>query len=130
MPERSVFDTRFFIEYFYSKDPRLLGRLKGYLRSVKVRIVSAVTVHELYRIDLEKEGRDVARLRSEVLQRDFKVIGVDYELAIRSAELRSKYRIPMADSMIAATAQVYKCPVVSDDPHFEKIKGLETRWIR
>ncbi|RLI28099.1 hypothetical protein DRO58_02895 [Candidatus Bathyarchaeota archaeon] len=129
MPERSVFDTRFFIEYFYSKDPRRLGKLKGYLRSVKVRFVSAVTVHELYRIDLEKEGKDVARLRSEVLRRDFKLIGVDYELAVRSAELRSRYRIPMADSMIAATAQVYKCPVVSDDPHFKKIKGLETRWI-
>jgi predicted nucleic acid-binding protein len=34
----------------------------------------------------------------------------------------------MADSVIAATAQIHGCPVVSDDPHFQKIEGIKTRW--
>lgn len=128
MPERSVYDTRFFVEYFYSGDSEFLSRLKEDLRSVRDRKVSVVTIHEVYRIDLEREGREVARLRSETLHRDFDVVDMDYETAIRSAELRSRHKIPMADSVIAATAQIHGCPIVSDDPHFQKIKGIKTRW--
>ena len=128
MPERSVYDTRFFVEYFYSGDSEFLSRLKEDLRSVRDRKVSVVTIHEVYRIDLEREGREVARLRSETIRRDFDVVDMDYETAIRSAELRSRHRIPMADSVIAATAQIRGCPIVSDDPHFQKIEGIKTRW--
>lgn len=128
MPERSVYDTRFFVEYFYSGDSEFLSRLKEDLRSVRDRKVSVVTIHEVYRIDLGREGRKVARLRSETIRRDFDVVDMDYETAIRSAELRSRHRIPMADSVIAATAQIHGCPIVSDDPHFQKIEGIKTRW--
>ncbi len=128
MPGKSVYDTRFFVEYFYSSDAKFLRRLKEDLRSVKERLVSAVTIHEVHRINLENEGSQVATLRSETIRRDFKFVDVDYETAIRSAELRSRHRMPMADSVIAATAQIYGCPVVSDDPHFQGIEGLKTRW--
>ncbi len=128
MPKRSVYDTRFFIEYFYSNDAVFLRRLKEDLRAVRERMVSALTVHEVYRITLEREGREVAILRSETIRRDFNVIDVDYEVAVRSAELRSKHRMPMADSVIAATAQINRCPLVSDDPHFQEIEELKTRW--
>ena len=128
MPKRSIYDTRFFVEYFYSSDPKFLEKLKEDLRSVRERMVSVITIHEIYRIDLEKEGGEVAKLRSETIRRDFQVIEMDYETAIRSAELRAKYRVPMADSIIAAVAQINSCPIVSDDPHFQKIENLKTRW--
>jgi len=128
MPERSVYDTRFFVEYFYSDDAGFLRRLKEDLRAVRERLVSALTIHEIHRINLEREGRDVATLRSETIRRDFDVVDVDYETAVRGAELRSRHRIPMADSVIAATAQIHGCPVVSDDPHFQEIEDLKARW--
>jgi len=128
MPEKSVYDTRFFVEYFYSGDSGFLRRLKEDLRAVRERMVSALTVHEIHRINLEREGREIAALRSETIRRDFNVVDVDYETAVRSAELRSRYRIPMADSVIVATAQIRGCPLVSDDPHFREIEDLKTRW--
>ena len=128
MRERSVYDTRFFVEYFYSGDTGFLRRLKEDLRAVRERMVSALTIHEVYRVILEREGREVAILRSETIRRDFNVVDVDYETAVRSAELRSKHRIPMADSVIAATAQIRGCPLVSDDAHFKQIPDLKTRW--
>jgi len=128
MPEKSVYDTRFFVEYFYSDDADFRRKLKEDLRKARNRMVSALTVHEIYRINLEKEGREVANLRAETIHRDFNIADVDYETAIRSAELRSKYRIPMADSIIAATTQIHGCLLVSDDPHFQKIEDLKTRW--
>jgi predicted nucleic acid-binding protein len=128
MPKRSVYDTRFFVEYFYSEDVNFLKKLKEDLRSVKERMVSALTIHEIHRINLEREGREVAILRSEAIRRDFMVVDVDYEIAVKSSELRSKHRMPLADSVIAATAQLRGCPLVSDDPHFQKIENLKTRW--
>jgi len=129
MPEKSVYDTRFFVEYFYSSDVDLLKRLKEDLRVVGERMVSALTVHEIHRINLEKEGREVATLRSETICRDFDIVDVDYETAVISAELRSRHRMPMADSVIAATAQIHGCSLVSDDPHFQGIENLKTRWF-
>jgi len=128
MPEKSVYDTRFFVEYFYSDDADFLRRLKEDLRAVRERMVSTLTVHEIHRINLEREGREVAMLRSETIRRDFDVVDVDYETAVRSAELRSRHRIPMADSIIAATAQIHGCPLVSDDTHFHEIEDIKTRW--
>ena len=49
-----------------------------------------VTIHEICKIVLEKEGREVAKLRGETIRRDFEVVDMDYELAIRSAEIRRK----------------------------------------
>jgi len=128
MPEKSVYDTRFFVEYFYSGDVGFLRRLKEDLKAVRERMVSALTVHEIHRINLEREGREVATLRSETICRDFNVVDVDYETAVISAELRSRHRMPMADSVIAATAQIHGCSLVSDDPHFQGIKNLKMRW--
>ena len=128
MRRKSLFDTRFFVEYFYSGDGEALGKMNDELRSTYIRLVSSVTIHEMYRLDLEKLGRDVARLRCETVRRDFKMVDVDYDLAVSSAELRSEYRVPMADSIIAATALKEGCAIVSDDPHFQRMEGLKTRW--
>jgi predicted nucleic acid-binding protein len=128
MPRRSLYDTRFFIEYFYSRDSTLMRKLRDDLLTTRERLISVITIHEVYHISLQREGREVANLRGETTRRDFGVLDVDYEIAIRSAELRRSHRIPLADSIIAATAQIHRCPVVSDDPHFRDIRGLKVRW--
>src|SRR5208283_3166177 len=97
MPEGRLYDTRFFVEYFYSEDAELLRKLKEELRLVKERMVSSLTVHEIHRINLLRQGKEVAVLRSDTIRRDFKVIGVDYKTAVKSAEIRTKHKIPMAD---------------------------------
>jgi predicted nucleic acid-binding protein len=125
----SLYDTRFFFEHYYSDDPSTLKKTKNELSSRKPRYVSVMTIHELYKLILEKEGRDVARLRILLVAKDFKVILMDEELAVLSAEIRSKHRIPMADSVIAATAQLHHLECVSDDPHFAQVREIKTRWI-
>ena len=128
MPDRRLYDTRFFAEYFYSADQQLVRKLKEELRLVNERMVSSLTIHEIHRVVLKKEGKEVAVLRSSTIRRDFQVIDVDYVIAIKSAELRSKHQMPMADSVIAATAQLQGCPLFSDDAHFKNIENLKTVW--
>jgi predicted nucleic acid-binding protein len=93
------------------------------------KYVSSVTIHELYKLSMEKEGRGVAETRVALIEKDFEVISVDTDVAKKSAELRSKYRIPMADSMVAASAQRYRLSCMSDDPHLSMVEGLDVRWI-
>ena len=128
MPGKAVYDTRFFIELFYQKDPSLLNQLKEELRLNPQRLVSPVTVYELHRINQAREGKTIATLRSETIQRDFTIIPLDYPLSINAAQIGQQHKTPLADSVIAATALQHNVPVVTDDPHFKLIKGLKTRW--
>ncbi len=54
---------------------------------------------------------------------------VDSKVAVKSALTRHAPRVPLADSLIAATAALLRVPVYTDDPHFRSIAGLVVRWI-
>lgn len=128
MNKAAVYDTRFFIELYNSKD-ELTKKKASREKQRKKRCVSAVVVHELYNNSLSKEGRETARLKVAFLKKEFEIIPVDDQVAEVSAELRHKYHLSMGDSMIAATASVLKATCITDDPHFKQIKEIETSWI-
>lgn len=125
---KALYDTRFFIELFYQKDPTKHNQLKEELRINQQRHVSTVTIYEQHRIDIHREGKTVANLRSQTIKRDFTVIPLDSQTAIEAAQISEKYRTPMANSVIAAIAHQNNMPILSDDPHFKHIKGIKTRW--
>ena len=126
---KAVYDTRYFVEYFYSKDNEDMQRLK-LEKSRGERYISAIVIHELYRLVLAREGRETASLRKSTIEEEFKVIPVDSEVAKTSAELRQRYRLSMGDSMIAATAFILKAVCITDDPHFKVVNEIKTAWIR
>ncbi len=125
---KTVYDTRFFVEFYYSKDEKLLPRMREE-RKRPEKYVSTVVIHELYKLTLEREGRETAKLRVALLEQEFKVVPVTTEIAEVSAELRQRYALSMGDSMIAATAISLKANCVSDDPHFKRVKEIKTTWF-
>jgi len=125
----TVFDTRFFIEHYYSKDREVLRRTREEIRKARGRHISAIVIHEIYQLTLRREGRETAILRANLLEKDFKVVNVDSRIAKSSAELRHKYQTSMADSIIAATSLSLNAACLSDDPHLRAIKEIKTRWI-
>jgi predicted nucleic acid-binding protein len=127
MPKR-VYDTRFLVEYLYSKNLDFQKRANAEKRN-REKYISAVAVHELYRLTLSHEGRETAKLRVSLVKQSFKVIPVDEQVAQLSAELRQKYRLSMGDSMIAATAATLNAVCISDDPHFKQVKEIQTTWV-
>ena len=129
MVDKRLYDTRFFFEYFYSDDAELVKRLKQEAKSTKEKFVSVLTIHELHHISMKRSGKEVAALRSHAISVEFAVVNVDYAIAVQSAELRNAHKIPMADSVIAATAQVHGCTLISDDDHFKGVPNLKTKWI-
>jgi len=125
---KAVYDTRYFVEYFYSKDDKELQKVRME-KNRSERYVSAIVIHELYRLVLAREGQETASLRKTTIEEQFKVIPVDSEVAKTSAELRQKYRLSMGDSMIAATALILQAVCITDDPHFKTVREIKTSWI-
>ncbi len=126
---RAVFDTRFFMAGYYAQDGFKPKKLNEKLKSTKERFISSIVLHEVYQLTLRKEGRETARLRTTLLEQDYEVIDVTADIAKTSAELRLKYDMSMADSIIAATALSLKATCLSDDPHFKAVKEIKTDWI-
>jgi predicted nucleic acid-binding protein len=125
---RAVYDTRFFAQFYYSRDEKLLKRLREEKRQPE-KYASTIVIHELYNLTLEREGRETAVLRAALLKEEFNVVPVTPEIAEISAEFRHKYDLSMGNSMIAATASIVKATCVSDDPHFQRVKEIKTTWI-
>ena len=126
---KTVYDTRFFIEHYYSKDGEVLRRTTEEIRKTKERFISAIVIHEVYQLTLEREGRETAILRTNLLEKDFRIVSVDSKIAKSSAEIRHKYRTSLADSVIAATSLFLNATCISDDPHLKAIREIKTKWI-
>jgi len=95
-------------------------------------IVPTIVLHEVYKFQLENLGADVAELRLDtILKSGFSLVDLDPKIAITSARLRCRHKeLPTADAIVAATAIETKSGrIVSDDPHFRKIKTIKTEWI-
>jgi predicted nucleic acid-binding protein len=129
MPD-TLYDTRFFLAA-YAAEPSRKSRINSELQSRKRKCVSAMTIHEVYRISLEGEGRDVAKIRTAAIERDFEVISVDSKIAAESAEIKvSQGRdFPIADAIIAATARILGLICFTDDSHIKSIPTVKTRWL-
>jgi len=126
--DKRLYDTRFFFDYFYSNDAELVKRLKQEAKSTKEKLVSVLSIHELHHISMKRSGKEVAAIRSHAIFAEFTVFGVNYAIAVQSAELRNTHKMPMAVSVIAATAQIHGCTLISDDAHFKGIPNLKTKW--
>jgi predicted nucleic acid-binding protein len=122
-------DTRFFVECFFSDNTELQLRARDLIARNKDRYVSAVSIHELYLLELSKRGRETAKLRVQGVKDVFRVTPINAQIAIDAAEIRSKHKIPMGDSLIAATGRALGAQCVTDDPHLTEMKELKTRWI-
>ena len=125
---KASYDSRFFVEFFYSKSEALHKKLTEEKKRHE-KYVSAIVLHEVYKLSLAREGRETAKLRATLIKKDFKVVPVDDQIAQISAEIRHKYNLSMGDSMIAATASILNAVCISDDPHFQQIKEIKTTWI-
>lgn len=119
-----LFETRYFWAVFTSKDDLMTSKLKALFDRARSAYASSITVYEVYKQTLANEDREVARLRAATICRDFDIIDVNAQIAEEGAELSHRLRIPMADSLIMATAKRYNLSCVTDDPHFTEVKRV------
>ena len=92
-------------------------------------LVPSISVFEVYRHVLRERGADDALRAAAGLQRG-RQVDLDADLALTAAELALEHRLPLADSIIYATAQVHGAMVWTQDSDFDGLEGVKYRAKR
>ena len=129
MSKGTSYDTRFLVELFYSSDKNRQSVIREVLLRSKPNYLSAAALSEIYKLTLEKEGKDVAELRARSIFANFHLIDVDRNIAVNAAIIKHKHGLPFGDSLIASTAKTLKIPCYTNDHHFESIEGVVVKWF-
>jgi predicted nucleic acid-binding protein len=92
--------------------------------------MSAINVGEVYYFLRKRHSEELAdswRASSRTFPATIEVPTADeiWDAAI----LKGRYPIAYADAFAAALAQKYQCPLVTGDPEFRLIVGLDLDWI-
>jgi predicted nucleic acid-binding protein len=112
----NILDSSGWLEYF--ADGPNAEHFAPPLARLEQLVVPTVCLYEVFKVVLRESGEDKA-LQSAALMRQGKVADITYEIALMAAKISHEQRLPMADSIILATAQVYHAVIWTQDAHFK-----------
>lgn len=129
-----VIDTRFLIEHYYSDQNETKHKTTKKLKELVQRnegILPTIAISEVINVTCEKRGKEVADIRyTSLIGSGLQIQDLNQNIAKEAGLLKCLHRdIPMGDCIIAATAITKKAKVLSDDPHYDKIKEVKRTWI-
>ena len=87
-------------------------------------IVPSISIYEVFKILLRDDIEEIAMERILQMSRG-QIVPLDGGLSIAAARLSLELRLPMADSIILATAQAYDTTLWTQDVDFEGVAGVQ-----
>ena len=115
-------DSSGWIELF-TNGPRA-DRFLALLEAEASLIVPASSILEVFKWVLREHSEAQAIQAAAVMQRGL-VVDLDSRLAIASAQLSHELRLPMADSIILATARAHQARLYTLDADFKDLHDVE-----
>lgn len=114
----NVIDSSGWLEYFIGgKNANFFAPV---IEDTENVIVPTISIFEVFKRTLIEKNRDDA-LEAVAMMYAGKIIDLDREIALMAAELSFELKLPMADSIILATARTHDAILWTQDEHF---KGL------
>lgn len=86
-------------------------------------IVPTITIYEVFKVVLRETGENDA-LQAIAAMQQGTVVDLTASLALNAAKLSKQNNLPMADSIIFATAIAYNCIIWTQDSDFENIQQV------
>lgn len=86
-------------------------------------VVPVISLYEVFKRVYQQRGEDEA-LKAVALMMQGQVVNLDAALALSAAKLSQDIRLPMADSLILATARSYEAILWTQDEHFEGLSDV------
>lgn len=86
-------------------------------------IVPTIGLLEVFKRVLQQRGENDA-LQAVALMQQGKLVELDAGLALSAAKLGHELKLPLADSVILATARKYNAIVWTQNSHFEGLEGV------
>ncbi len=87
-------------------------------------VIPSVTIYEVFKVVLRERSENEALQAAAAMQRG-KVVDLTAMLAIASSKLSLEHGIPMADSIILATAKAFDAVIWTQDSDFRDIAGVK-----
>jgi len=113
----NVVDTSLWIEHFMGNLKNL--QIKNAITDKKKLIVPTICIYELYKKSLLEHGIERAEILAHLMENRTNVAPLDSEIAMLAAKLGKEHKLPLADSIIYATAVKHNAVVWTQDKHFD-----------
>jgi predicted nucleic acid-binding protein len=119
-----VVDSSAWLEYF--ADGPNASYFAGPIEAVEQLIVPSLSLFEVFKRILQQRDEGDA-LQAIALMQQGRVIDLDPPLALSAARLSTSARLPMADSIILATARLHQALLWTQDADFDGLPGVRFR---
>jgi predicted nucleic acid-binding protein len=113
----NVVDSSAWLEYFF--DTPQAGSFAAAIEDTAHLVVPVITLYEVFKKVFRTHGEDAALQVAAQMQQG-ELVNLDEGLALEAAKLA----LPMADSLIYATAQRYQATLWTQDQHFEGLPSV------
>ena len=87
-------------------------------------MVPTLSLYEVFKRVIQQRGEDQA-LQAVALMQQGQVVDLTAPIALAAAKASIQHRLPMADSIMLATARSWNAVLWSQDSDFEKIAGVK-----
>ena len=92
-------------------------------------LVPTICLLEVFKRVYQQRGEDAA-LQAAAAMHQGLVVPLDATLALKAARISSDLKLPFADSVILATAQIYRGVIWTQDTHFKGLEGVRSPEFR
>jgi predicted nucleic acid-binding protein len=107
----------------YLADGPLAATYADALEKLEEVLVPTMCVLEVFKKVLAERGEGPA-LEVAALMQQGSVVELDAMLAMNAAKLWRELRLPLADSVILASARAHGAPIWTQDAHFKDVPGV------
>jgi len=118
----NLVDSSGWLEYF--TDSNNAEYFAPVIENTEDLIVSVVNLYEVYKKILVEKGNNLA-IQAIALMQQAKVIDITEPIAIFASRLSVDFKLPMADSLIYATAKTNDAIVWTQDSDFENLENVK-----
>lgn len=87
-------------------------------------IVPTICILEVFKRVLQQRGEDAA-LQVVAVMHQGQVVSLSESIALKAAKIGTELKIPLADSVILATAQSHGALLWTQDAHFKDIENVK-----
>lgn len=117
----NVVDSSAWLEYF--ADGPNAGHFAEAIEDTSALVVPSITLLEVFKRICQQRDEATA-LRYVAVMQQGRVVDLDAALALRAAVLGRRHKLPLADSIIYATAQQASAIAWTQDSDFEGLDGV------
>ena len=118
----NVVDSSGWLEYF--ADAPNAEFFSAAIENAEELVVPAISLFEVFKRVLRQRGEDQALQASTAMQQG-RVVDLDAALALEAARLSATLKLPMADSIILATARAHGATLWTQDADFRGLADVQ-----